>query len=83
MRTCFQIIYSFVSKYAANHFKEHNYDVYDINRNTKPLIEGVTLIEGNRHELGKKLKDIHFDVVSDITAMMLMVLSIYTKHWGI
>ena len=59
---------TFVSKYAAQYFKEHNYDVYVLNRNTKPQVEGVTLIEGNRHELGKKLKDIHFDVVSDITA---------------
>ena len=59
---------TFVSKYAALYFKEHNYDVYVLNRNTKPQVEGVTLIEGNRHELGKKLKAIHFDVVADITA---------------
>ena len=59
---------TFVSKYAAQYFKEHNYDVYVLNRNTKPQVEGVTLIEGNRHELGKKLKAIHFDVVADITA---------------
>lgn len=59
---------TFVSKYAAKYFKEHNYDVYVLNRNTKPQVEGVTLIEGNRHELGEKLKAIHFDVVADITA---------------
>ena len=59
---------TFVSKYAAQYFKEHNYDVYVLNRNTKPQVEGVTLIEGNRHELGEKLKAIHFDVVADITA---------------
>lgn len=59
---------TFVSKYAAHYFKEHNYDVYVLNRNTKPQVEGVTLIEGNRHELGEKLRDIHFDVVADITA---------------
>ena len=41
---------TFVSKYAAKYFKEHNYDVYVLNRNTKPQVEGVTLIEGNRHE---------------------------------
>ena len=59
---------TFVSKYAAHYFKEHHYDVYVLNRNTKPQAEGVTLIEGNRHKLGEKLKDIHFDVVADITA---------------
>lgn len=59
---------TFVSKYAAKYFREHNYDVYVLNRNTKPQVEGVTLIEGNRHELGEKLKAIHFDVVADITA---------------
>lgn len=59
---------TFVSKYATHYFKEHNYDVYVLNRNTKPQVEGVTLIEGNRHELGEKLKAIHFDVVADITA---------------
>lgn len=59
---------TFVSKYAAQYFKAHNYDVYVLNRNTKPQVEGVTLIEGNRHEFGEKLKAIHFDVVADITA---------------
>lgn len=59
---------TFVSKYAAQYFKEHNYDVYVLNRNTKPQVEEVTLIEGNRHEMGEKLKAIHFDVVADITA---------------
>lgn len=59
---------TFVSKYAAQYFSEHNYEVYVLNRNTKPQIQGVTLIEGDRHELGDKLKDMHFDVVADITA---------------
>ena len=31
---------TFVSKYAALYFKEHNYDVYVLNRNTKPQVEG-------------------------------------------
>lgn len=59
---------TFVSKYAAHYFSEHEYEVYVLNRNTKPQIQGVTLIEGDRHKLGDKLKDIHFDVVADITA---------------
>ena len=45
----------FVSKYAAQYFSEHNYEVYVLNRNTKPQIQGVTLIEGDRHELGDAL----------------------------
>lgn len=59
---------TFVSKYAAQYFSEHNYEVYVLNRNTKPQIPGVTLIEGDRHELGDQLKGMHFDVVADITA---------------
>lgn len=58
----------FVSKYVATYFKEHGYDVYVLNRNTKPQVEGVKLIEADRHALGNVLKGIHFDVVADITA---------------
>lgn len=59
---------TFVSRYAAQYFSEHNYEVYVLNRNTKSQIQGVTLIEGDRHKLGNRLKDIHFDIVADITA---------------
>lgn len=59
---------TFVSKYAAQFFSAHNYEVYVLNRNTKPQIPGVTLIEGDRHKLNNQLKDIHFDIVADITA---------------
>ena len=59
---------TFVSKYAAQYFSEHKYEVYVLNRNTKPQIPGVTLIEGDRHALGDHLKGMHFDVVADITA---------------
>ncbi len=59
---------TFVSRYAAQYFSEHAYDVYVLNRNTKPQVKGVTLLEGDRHDLGDKLKRIHFDVVVDITA---------------
>ena len=45
----------FVSKYAAQYFSEQHYEVYVLNRNTKPQIQGVTLIEGDRHELGDAL----------------------------
>lgn len=59
---------TFVSKYAAEYFAEYGYDVYVLNRNTKPQVKGVTLIEGDRHGLGDKLKKMYFDVVADITA---------------
>lgn len=59
---------TFVSKYAAKYFSEQGYEVYVLNRNTKPQVEGVTLIEGDRHNLGNKLKNLYFDVVADITA---------------
>lgn len=59
---------TFVSKYAAKYFSERGYEVYVLNRNSKTQVEGVTLIQGNRHELGEKLKSVHFDVVADITA---------------
>lgn len=58
---------TFVSKYVAQYFVNQKYDVYVLNRNTKSQISGVKLIEGDRHNLGSKLKDIYFDVVMDIT----------------
>lgn len=59
---------TFVSKYASKYFVEHEYEVYVLNRNTKPQVEGVILIEGDRHHLGDKLKKMYFDIVLDITA---------------
>lgn len=57
----------FVSRAAATHFAD-KYDVYVLNRNTRPQCSGVTLIEADRHDLGDVLKKYHFDVVLDITA---------------
>ena len=59
---------TFVSKYAAEYFLKAGYDVYVLNRNSKPQVESVNLIEGDRHNLGSVLKDTYFDVVADITA---------------
>lgn len=59
---------TFVSKYAARYFLDFDYEVYVLNRNTKPQVDGVKLIEGDRHRLGNKLKNMHFDVIADITA---------------
>lgn len=59
---------TFVSRYTARYFLERGDEVYVLNRNTKPQEEGVRLIEGDRHELGDKLKGLSFDVVADVTA---------------
>ncbi|MBO4637824.1 MAG: NAD-dependent epimerase/dehydratase family protein [Clostridiales bacterium] len=58
----------FVSKFTAQYFVYKGYDVYVINRNTRPQVKGVTLIEADRHTIGDKLKGIHFDAVLDVTA---------------
>ena len=49
---------TFVSKYAASYFYEHGYEVFVLNRNTKKQVSGVTLIEGDRRNLGGKLKNV-------------------------
>ena len=58
----------FVSRYAAQYFVDKGYEVYVVNRNSRPQVPGVKLIEADRHDLGDKLKNIYFDVVADITA---------------
>ena len=59
---------TFVSKYVAQYFVNAGYEVFVLNRNSKPQVPGVKLIEGDRHNLGGVLKDMFFDVVADITA---------------
>ena len=59
---------TFVSRYAAEYFVKQNYEVYVLNRNSRPQVKGAKLIEGDRHHLGAALKSMHFDVVADITA---------------
>lgn len=58
----------FVSRFAAEYYARKGWDVYVLNRNSRPQPEGVTLIEGDRHCLGDRLKGLHFDTVLDITA---------------
>ena len=58
----------FVSKYAAHYFLNKGYEVYVLNRNTKPQVENVKLIEADRHAIGDKLKYMHFDLVLDVTS---------------
>lgn len=57
----------FVSRFAAEYFAD-TYDVFVLNRNTRPQPQGTTLIQGDRHALGDSLRSSHFDVILDITA---------------
>lgn len=58
----------FVSKYVAEYYARKGDKVYVLNRNTRPQPENTILIEGDRHNLGDKLKKYKFDVVMDVTA---------------
>ncbi len=58
----------FVSRYAAEYYVKKGWNVFALNRNSRTQPEGVTLIEADRHELGNKLQNYHFDVILDITA---------------
>ena len=58
----------FVSRFVANYFAKKSNDVYVLNRGSKPQFPNVTLIQGDRNDLGDKLKDYEFDAVLDITA---------------
>lgn len=58
----------FVSRFVANYFAKKGDAVYVLNRNSKPQLLNVTLIEGDRNDLGDKLKSYDFDAVLDITA---------------
>lgn len=58
----------FVSCYVAEYFAKAGHEVYVLNRNHRPQPENTTLIEADRHELGERLRDYHFDAVLDVTA---------------
>lgn len=58
----------FVSKYIAEYFAAKGNDVYVLNRNTKPQLPDVKLIECNRNGIGGRLKGLRFDTVIDVTA---------------
>lgn len=57
----------FVSRFIAEYYVKSGYEVYVLNRNSKPQSDGVILIEADRHNLGDKLKNYCFDVVIDAT----------------
>lgn len=58
----------FVSKYIARYFADLGEQVVVLNRNTKEQLEGVAVIEADRHALGNVLSGQHFDAVIDVTA---------------
>ena len=58
----------FVSRFVADYFAQKGDDVYVLNRNSKPQLPNVRLIESDRNDLGDKLKSYTFDAVLDITA---------------
>ncbi len=58
----------FVSKYIAEYFANKGNEVYVLNRNTKPQLPNVKLIECDRKNINGQLKGMHFDAVIDVTA---------------
>ncbi len=55
----------FVSKYIASYFAHLGFDVFVLNRNTRPQPEHSTLIQADRHNLGSALNGHSFDIVID------------------
>lgn len=58
----------FVSRYVATYFVKKGYDVVVLNRGSYKQVEGVTLVQSDRHHLKDRLKKETFDTIVDITA---------------
>ena len=58
----------FVSRFIAEYYVTKGYEVYVLNRNSRPQSEGVKLIQADRHALGDVLRPYHFDAVIDVAA---------------
>ncbi len=58
----------FVSRCVAEYFRDRGDDIYVLNRGNTPSPSGVTLIKSDRHELGDKLRGMHFEAVIDVCA---------------
>jgi nucleoside-diphosphate-sugar epimerase len=58
----------FVSRFVARYFADRGNEVYVLNRGTRPQEPGVTLLRGDRNDLGDLLKGYYFDAVLDVTA---------------
>ncbi len=58
----------FVSQYIAKYFVAKGDQVTVLNRNTRPQVPGVRLIQADRHDLNGYLSEEIFDAVIDVTA---------------
>ena len=58
----------FVSKYMVQYYVNKGDEVWVLNRNSRPQVEGVHLIEADRHNCKDVLKGHYFDAVLDVTA---------------
>ncbi len=58
----------FVSKFIAEYYANKGNEVYVLNRNTKPQLPNVKLIECDRNNINGQLDGLHFDAVIDVTA---------------
>ena len=58
----------FVSKFMAKYFADRGNEVYVLNRNTKPQLPNVKLIDCDLIQINGRLKGLRFDVVIDVTA---------------
>ena len=58
----------FVSKFIAGYFAKKDFEVFVLNRNTKPQANGTKLIQADRNNLGAALKGLSFDIVVDANA---------------
>lgn len=59
---------TFVSKFAAEYFVRSGNDVTVLNRGSRDQVPGVHHICCDRMVLGDTLRDVHFDIILDITA---------------
>lgn len=59
----------FVSKFIAEYFVRKKHEVFVLNRNTRPQIPLVKLIQADRNSLSKTLfQGLHFDLIIDVAA---------------
>ncbi len=58
----------FVSRFTADYFVKKGHEVWVLNRNTRPQVEGVHLIQADRNDLGDSLRGHSFDAVLDINS---------------
>ena len=58
----------FVSKYVVQYYVNKGCEVYVLNRNSRPQIDGAHLLEADRHNCKDVLKGHYFDAVLDVTA---------------